>query len=376
MRLKKKLFIVGAFPQKTKTTIYGGQITACRSLINSQYLKDFQTLTLDSTSISNPPPKFIIRLFFATKRFLNYIFKLTIIKPDVVLLFTADKSSAVEKGLMILISKILKIPVMIFPRAGALKDQYFKNKLFNLYLNFTFSKADLFLCQGRSFQNFAIEEFNFTTKTAPIIPNWTSNRKHLEIGKSRIINIKNNLNNILFMGWLEEFKGVKEILEAIKLLKEKNYQFHLYLAGDGKAMDFCQNFIKNNNLQTYVTLLGWINEEEKIELLSKTNIFLLPSWSEGLPNAMIEAMSAGLSCIVSNVGMIPDYAYNEENSLLINPKRTNEIIISLEKLFKDDVLQKRLSKNAYLFAVDNFTQHNGLKLLSKEIKNLIKITQT
>ena len=376
MTAKKKLFIIGAFPQNKKKTIYGGQITACRSLINSIYLQDFETITLDSTAISNPPPRFIIRLFLASKRFLNYILKLKLIKPDVVLLFAADKSSAIEKGLMILISKLLNIPVMVFPRAGALKDQYLNNKLLKAFLNFTFSKADVFLCQGKSFQEFAIKELNFSPRSAPIIPNWTAHSKLLEIGKKKLTHTKKGQNNILFMGWLEEFKGVKEILEAIKLLKGKEYKFHLYLAGDGNARNFSQNFIKNNSLKTYVTLLGWINEKEKKELLSKSNNFLLPSWNEGLPNAMIEAMSAGLSCIVSNVGMIPDYTSHEVNALLINPKSANEIFNSLEKLFKDTNLQKKLSKNAYLFAQDNFTQHNGLKLLSTEIKKLIKKTQT
>ena len=75
---------------------------------------------------------------------------------------------------MILISKVLNIPVLIFPRAGALIKQYHNNKLFKFYLNLTFSKADTFLCQGTIFQKFAIDEFNFTYQKSPIIPNWTA----------------------------------------------------------------------------------------------------------------------------------------------------------------------------------------------------------
>ena len=107
-------------------------------------------------------------------------------------------------------------------------------------------------------------------------------------------------------------------------------------------------------------------------MLKTTNIFLLPSWNEGFPNAMIEAMSAGMSCIVSNVGMIPDFLTNEQNALLINPKKTDEIVISLERLFNDHNFKKKLSNNAYYFSLNHFTKHNGLKLLRKEIKKLIK----
>ena len=376
MRTKKKLFIVGAFPKNLKKTIYGGQITACKSLLNSNYLNNFSITTLDSTSTSNPPPKLFIRLFFSLKRIKNFVYKLKIVNPHVVLIFVADKTSALEKGLMILISKVFNIPVLIFPRAGALIKQYHNNKLFKFYLNLTFSKADTFLCQGTIFQKFAIDEFNFTSEKSPIIPNWTASKRYLAIGHNRLINKEKIVNNILFMGWLEDFKGIKEILESIKFLSKKKYKFHLFIAGDGSCMDFSQNYIQSNNLQSYVTFLGWVNERKKLELLSKSNIFLLPSWNEGLPNSMIEAMSAGLSCIVSNVGMIPDYAFDENNALIVNPKNSNQIISSLERLFNDFNLQKRLSKNAYLFAQNNFTQHNGLKLLNKEIKKLIKTNQS
>ena len=106
-------------------------------------------------------------IILCCKRSTKLYSQIKLIKPDVVLLFTADKSSAIEKGLMILISKLVNIPVMVFPRAGALKNQYLNNKLLKIFLNFIFSKADVFLCQGKSFQEFAIKKLNFSPRSAP-----------------------------------------------------------------------------------------------------------------------------------------------------------------------------------------------------------------
>ena len=73
----------------------------------------------------------------------------------------------------------MNISIMIFPRAGALIGQYYKSKFLRLYLKYTFSKSNIFLCQGKSFQKFAIEELNFSKSKAPIIPNWTAKKKSI-----------------------------------------------------------------------------------------------------------------------------------------------------------------------------------------------------
>ena len=373
MKIKNKLLIVGAFPKNKNQDIYGGQLTACNSLIDSYLSDKYEIFTIDSTTLSIPPPNLLIRAFYANKRLYTFFLKLIINKPKVVIIFVADKYSAIEKGIMILISKLFNIPVMLFPRAGALIKQYKTNQHFKSFLNFTFKKSKIFLCQGSSFQKFAIQELSFTKDKCPIIPNWTANKSYLQIGEKRkFSNFQNNLN-ILFIGWLEDFKGIKEILQALKILKNKKYKFHFYFAGDGQLMSYAKNFVESFELERHATFLGWINEEKKIELLSKSNIFILPSWNEGLPNAMIEAMSAGLACIVSGVGMIPDYAEHGNNSLIVKPKSSEEIVLSIEKLLKDFKFREKISKNAYFFARENFSEENGIKLLDNEVKKLIAL---
>ena len=368
---KLKIIFVGSFPKKG-TKIYGGQYTACRALLNSEFAENYNLFTIDSTSISNPPPNLLIRLLFAIKRLIEFSFKVFKLKPKIIIIFVADKFSAIEKGLMILISKLFNKNVLIFPRAGSLLTQY-KNICFKKYINFTFSKADLFLCQGKTFQEFAIRNLNFHKIQAPIIPNWTADAELLKIGKERSIRLDDESVNILFIGWLEEFKGVKEILKAAYILKNKNYNFHIYFAGDGKMMPFAKSFISKFNLKKNISLLGWINNSEKKKFLSKSTIFLLPSWNEGLPNSMIEAMSAGLTCIISKVGTIPDYAINGHNSLLVEPRNVQDIVKCLEKVLRNPPLRKKLSKNAYQTAKSNFSLNNGLKLLTKEIENLNEV---
>lgn len=368
---KIKLLIVGSFPDSKIKNIYGGQLTACKALINSEFSRKFNILKINSSTFSNPPPNIIIRSIFASIRMIKFIYKIIFDKPHVILIFVADKFSALEKGSMIIIAKILNKKVMIFPRAGALINQYFKSSIFRNFLNFSFSKSDIFLCQGISFQNFATRNLNFTKEKAPIIPNWTAKKEYLSLGSNRDYFTGETFPKILFLGWLEEYKGINELLAAANILKVKKYKFHISLAGDGSCKKHIKNYIRENKLERYISLIGWIDDSKKIQILEESNIFLLPSWNEGFPNSLIEAMSAGLACIVTKVGMIPDFVENEENCLLISHKKVEEIVMSLEKLFENSQLRQKIANNGHLHANRNFRADNGLELLSNEIKNLI-----
>ena len=98
---------------------------------------------------------------------------------------------------------------------------------------------------------------------------------------------------------------------------------------------------------------------------------MLPSWAEGMPNALIEALSSGLASITTNVGMIPNYLKDNHSALLVNPKSTEELTIAMEKLILDKNLQLKLSTNGYKVANKYFSTRKGLKSLSELIKNEI-----
>jgi glycosyltransferase involved in cell wall biosynthesis len=360
---KNVVLIVGGFPSKKDRKIYGGQVTACMSLLNSSYTEFNTVITLDTTQISNPIPLFPIRLVLAIVRFFKFISILFIRRPDATIIFMADGFSAIEKGLMAYCSRALKVPVMVFPRAGKLIQQYFSSYWFAVYIRATLGKSDIFLCQGSTFQNFAKNELGFTSENAPVIPNWTASNYYIDIGITR-----DHCNiiakpQLLFLGWLEESKGVFDLLNACRILCNNKVDFHLIFAGNGTALSKAKLFVDNHNLTNYVTFCGWVDGNKKIDLLKNSQIFVLPSWNEGLPNAMIEAMSAGLACVVTRVGMIPDYMVDKNNALIVEKKNPIALANALRLTICDFYLRKFISKNSFELAKSRFTLDNGVKLL-------------
>ena len=98
-----------------------------------------------------------------------------------------------------------------------------------------------------------------------------------------------------------------------------------------------------------------------MEHMKSSDIFILPSWQEGMPNALIEALACSLPSIVTSVGAIPDYLKNLESSLLIPPKDVAELEAAIEELIIIIVLEKAI-KNGHLVAKNVFLTEDRYRL--------------
>ena len=127
-------------------------------------------------------------------------------------------------------------------------------------------------------------------------------------------------------------------------------------------------FIVENRLDSKILLLGWVSEIEMRQLLNESNIFVLPSFSEGLPNALIEAMASGNACITTPVGAICDFVKNEETALVIPAKNTESLQKAISRLCSETELKKQLAKNAHILASNTFSLSEGVRRLTFAIK--------
>ncbi|MEE9412099.1 MAG: glycosyltransferase family 4 protein [Methylococcales bacterium] len=157
--------------------------------------------------------------------------------------------------------------------------------------------------------------------------------------------------NVLLLGRLEYRKGIHVILKAIKILADKNISF--VLAGDGD-IEGTRKFVKENSFETIVTVPGWISGDQKLALLKEADIYILPSYQEGLPISILEAMSAGLPIISTPVGGIPDAVIDGENGYLIGPGDSEALASKILLLSKDLNTWKKLSIRSAEIAKQKF----------------------
>lgn len=368
MNKKPNLLIVASFPPKNNKVI-GGIEKSSRVLVQSKYFQEFTIIKFDSSQISNPPPNFFIRLILAIIRLWKFIFNIALNKPHKALIFCSDGGSAIEKGLMLVICRLFNVKSLIFPRAGNLINQSNSYILFRVLIKHLFSYSDVVLCQGPTWYNFFVQGLKVDKSKVFIVNNWTASKELLQIGKNRTINYHTNYIKILYIGWLEKEKGINELFESFLSL-EKKYKIKIKFIGDGTLKRKIEELSLYKKIRENVIVTGWLSDKEIISHLKSSDIFILPSWYEGMPNSLIEALASGLPTISSSVGIIPDYIINNVNGLLVQPNNKLNLEKTIEKTINDINLRKKISKNGVNLAESLFSEDISLKKLSEIIKKL------
>lgn len=151
---------------------------------------------------------------------------------------------------------------------------------------------------------------------------------------------------LLFLGRLGEHKGSDRVLLAMSQLSETARQkTFLYMAGDGDVTGM-QELATRLGIASQVQIRDWIEGEQKLQWFQTTNVFILPSRDEGLPNALLEAMAWGKAVIVSPVGGIPEYVDDQVEGFLIPADDITGITQALEQLARFPELRVRMGKAA------------------------------
>jgi glycosyltransferase involved in cell wall biosynthesis len=351
-RRRPRLLVVGAFPPPG-VEVFGGQVTACRVLLQSSLPKRVTLDLIDSTQISNPFPSLPKRALLAARRFMRFVHVLERRKPDAVLLFLTIGASLAEKGMMAWYARLRGIPALAFPRGGQLMDDSRVSAIDRVWLRVALGGARTLLCQSRTWQDFAVSVLAFSRVRAPVIPNWTATPELLAIGTVRR-HRRDAAVRLLFLGWVDRVKGIGELLDTCRALAPTR-RFTLDIVGEGDYSERGQAFVKQHGLSDVVRFRGWLSGAELHQQLANSDVLVLPSWYEGLPNAMIEAMAARLAVVVSAVGAIPGVVTDEQEALLIPPRDTPALIAAVSRVIDDDELRERLASAGFAVAKDRFS---------------------
>jgi len=128
-----------------------------------------------------------------------------------------------------------------------------------------------------------------------------------------------------YIGRLSEEKGVLNFVKAIPYATKKRDDLKFLVGGDGKLHDNIENYLNENNLKEKVKLTGWIPHDKLSNYLNELKLLVLPSYTEGLPNIMLEAMACGTPVLANPVGAIPDVIKNCETGFILKNNNSKEI---------------------------------------------------
>jgi len=206
------------------------------------------------------------------------------------------------------------------------------------------------------------------------------------VAKEKIFHIPNGVENfchnrhdalgdpvvIAFAGRLHPQKGVATLLRAFKLVVQEEPHLHwrLKLAGTGPLERSLKALADELAIGQQVSFLGQIPDVNVI--LDQSDIFVLPSLSEGMSNALLEAMAHGLPCIVTDIAGNNDMIRHLENGLLVQPGDENALAAAIALLAANQELRKRLGQKATRTVEEKYSLDSAANQYMALYANLIQ----
>lgn len=343
------------------SSVHGGITSVITQLLKHDWKKENVQMDFIPTYIDrNLFLKFcfFIYSYFRIKKYLK------IKRPDIVHIHMSYKGSFYRAYLIhkLCIRKKIKVVVHLH---GSEFEKWFnsittnRQKRIKLFLR----RVDILVVLGSKWKH-KILRIEPSTRVAVV-----SNTVDIP---SRLACWNENVFNILFLGVLINRKGVADLIEAISLLEEQNKlgNIRVIIAGNGSKFVELKNLVQEKGLENIVDFIGWVNREQKKRILASSQLLVLPSYNEGMPVSILEAISYGLPVIATDVGDINSAVINGKNGFLFQPGNIEVLADRIYQISHNKKLFQKMSRNSRQLAEKSFSSKNYFNVVSSIYRNL------
>lgn len=314
-----------------------GGIVSVEKLIIAQAPPEIQIIHISTLPNGNT----ISKISVFAKAIVLLCWQLLQQESDIVHIHVSDRGSAFRQAVTTMIAWLLRKPVILHTHSADFHVFYSHlPKIIKYGLSWIFCKSTRFIVLSDSWEKFYMDNIGLASEQVVVLPNPV--KFPVTVPKRG----KFDKINFLFLGRIGKRKGAFDLIEAfaaIPPMKKQNAK--LTIAGDGEG-EKAREIVEKYGLSQYITVLDWIDEYQRDALLEKADVFVLPSYNEGLPMALLEAMSWELPVITTPVGGIPELVINQKNGLIVQPGCVQELSSAMQCLVANDELRQQLGTNA------------------------------
>lgn len=269
----------------------------------------------------------------------------------------------------LLVAKLYRKKTITFIRGWSLQfeNRILKKPGFYKYIIGFYKKSDVVLILAEKF------------KKTLISLDFISERIHVTrtmYVESDIIKSNKNYSDkpkFLFIGRLSFQKGIVDIIDAAKLLNEKNIQVDVEIYGhyaNKEIKAITESKIQKFNLSSQVKINDFISGKSKYQKLAEADVFLFPTYDEGCPNSIIEALAAGLFVISTPIGAIDELVTDERNGMIIETNNPVELAESMLWPYQNLKEVRDIGKLNAIYALENFEQKVIVNQIHKIYNNI------
>lgn len=171
-----------------------------------------------------------------------------------------------------------------------------------------------------------------------------------------------NCKVVVFMSRIEKIKGCDILPRICEMVVTRVPDASFLICGEGSMEDSLRNELAERSLESNVKLMGWIDSERKLNLLKSGALFLLPSYGEGMPMCILEAMGMGLPVVATDVGGVPRLVENGISGYLCEPGNAEAIAYAIVNLLEHPEMLLRMGVEAKARAASRSVEAYGERL--------------
>lgn len=260
---------------------------------------------------------------------------------DVIHVHFSERASVFRAVIWILLARLFRKPIVMHSHGCEFHTFYAATpKLAKQLINWSFQQSACFIALSDSWQNYYITHCKLSSKNVVVLINPV--KLPMQVPDRRDVKVV----NFVCLGRVGQRKGSFDLIRAFANLSiEQQQRAKLLLAGDGEVEE-AQKLADNMGIATHVECLGWLSAQSCSQLLAKSDVFVLPSYAEGLPMAMLEAMGWGLPVLSTPVGGIPEVLISNQNGILVNPGNIQELTEAMQLLLENEDLRINFGQSA------------------------------
>ena len=327
----------------------GGMTVSLNNIITSKLKDEYDLYVLDVTGCKDRDKKAgLLRRACHQIRLIGELCRILIVKrPRIAHVQMAGSLYYYRRGLDILICKLFGAKIIFHLRSCRIIEFYNNSSaLGKRVIRSIMGTCDKIIALSSYWHDY------LSTLTDPkkisIVPNGVKlSEFRMKEDRRDELGFSKDQTIVIFMGPIGKRKGAFDLLDAVPsvLVNAPNTRFVFCGEGefDGELETFKED-INAKNLFSHVKCAGSVTGQEKYDYYLSSDIFVLPSYAENLPNSLLEAMASGLPVVVSDVGGIPELVKDGFNGFLVKAGDVNAIAKNVTDLAKDGNLRKSMGK--------------------------------
>lgn len=336
--------IIGPDPRRTDVTNPGGQLTATEGLLQYAERTGLRLEFIDTLQGSFPIPCMHVRVGKVIRRQLQFLWYATLNRPRKgAIIFSAGPGSFMERGVTGLLARLFRVPAVVCLRSGRLLPYLGAPSSLGQVISALVRAQPRLLVQGNNWLA-DLDRAGVDRSRVRVVSNWISPRK--DVAQTARQATPGRPIRFVYVGWLVVEKGLRELVDACAAMRDAGHDFSLTIVGGGTLEGELTQAIADKALSERITMAGWIAPDHVADFMRDADIFVLPTYFEGFPNALIEAFATGLPAIATSVGAIPDSLSNAGNGFLIPPRDAGALADAMTRYVTDPGLVAEHSRRA------------------------------